>query len=233
MLMFRSPVPAIAVLPLVVGCASAGTKPADMTAARHEAAALTAEREGGRHDRQYDPNASAQAPCPPYGRELCSTPTSVWNPTEGHSQDGAQFRRLASKHRAASEALLASEERACAGVPVAEREASPFRRREDIDRVETIDKDALGPGGLIGARILLRERGRANAQELQRAIDCHMAHWASTGAPDSSLPLCPLALQGITAKVRSAGNGLAVEIVAKNERTAMTVIAHARTLVAD
>lgn len=216
---------------LVSACASAGTKPGDMTAAKHQAAAHAAEEEGGRHERRYDSAASAQAPCSPYDRELCSTPTSFWNPTEGHSQEGAQYRRFASKHTAASEALLAAEARACAGIPVAERDASPFRTRQDIDRVETIDKEGLGGGRLLGARIVLRSRAGASAEHLQHVIDCHLARWAVTGAADSAVPSCPLAHKDVTAKVSAAHTGFAVEIVAKDEQTAAMVIANARALV--
>jgi hypothetical protein len=219
---------------LLASCASAGTRPSDMTAARHQAAAASAETEGGRHDRQYDPAAIAQAPCAPSQREACSTPTSYWNPTEGHSQEGAQYQELAAKHRAASQALETAEARACGGVPVAERGESPFRARGQIERVDAIKKEvAVGSGGLRGARLVLRPRPGMSAERLQRAIDCHLARWAATGAGDPAVAHCPLALKGVRAQVKPSGDGLAVEITANDEQTAATVMANARALLAD
>lgn len=234
--MSRSFLPMVVALPFVVGCASAGTKPGDMTAARHEAAAVAAGKEGAGHDRQYDPDASAQAPCSPYDQSLCSTPNSYWNPTEPHREQGTQYRRLAAKHHAAAETLRAAEATACAGIPEAERQASPFRRREDIARVETVEQRRLGRAARLGARVVLREQAAPSPehhQRLQRSIDCHLAHWAATGAEDSAVPLCPLALKGVTAEVKIAGSSLAVEILAEDEQTAATVIANARALLAD
>lgn len=228
--MSRAFVLKVVALPLLSGCASAGTKPGDMTAARHEAAAVAAEEEGARHDRQYDPNARTQAPCSPYARELCSTPESFWNPTEAHGQQGTQYRRFAAKHRAASEALRAAEARACAGISDIEREASPFRRR-DIERVEAIEEKTLGRDAVRGARVVLRDQAGASRDELQRLIDCHLAHWAVTGAQDPAVPSCPLALEGVTVEVKNREKSIAVEILAQDPRTAATVIANARALV--
>lgn len=234
--MFRTLVPMVVAISFVFGCASAGTKPGDMTAPRHEAAAVAADKQGVGHDRQYDPNASAQGPCSPYDQSLCLTPSSCWNPTEPHREQGTQYRRLAEKHRAAAETLRAAEANACAGVPEVERRASPFRRREDIERVETMETRNLGRVARLGARVVLREEAGASPEQLRRLqdlIDCHLAHRTATGAEDSALPMCPLAVKGVTAEVKAAGRNLVVEILAKDEETGATVIANAQTLVAD
>jgi hypothetical protein len=161
---------------IAMACASSGTRPADMTGPQHEASAAAATTEAQRHEGRYDPRAEAPAQCAPYGVGDCVPYwSSVTNPTAHHLDDAKRHREIAAKHRAASAALREAEARSCAGVPAEDRDISPFYHREDIDRVERIQKESFGPGGLLGARLVFRAKPGLTAEWLQRVMDCHLA----------------------------------------------------------
>jgi hypothetical protein len=160
----------------VVSCASSGTNPGDMTAPQHQASAAAATTEAQGHEARYDPSAESPAHCAPYGIGDCAPYwSSVTNPTARHLKEAQRYRELAARHRAASAALREAEARSCAGVPAEDRDISPFYHREDIDRVERIQKESFGPGGLLGARVVFRAKPGLTAEWLQRVMDCHLA----------------------------------------------------------
>lgn len=225
--MIRHLASALLTLPLIA-CASSGTRPSDMTGAEHEAHAAAERKESTQHARQYDPNALT---CPPYVPGECSPYwRSATNPTERHAEEAVKHRQLAEKHRAASAVLRDAEASACQGIPAADRDMSPFNHREDIVRVERIEREVLGPGGLRGARVIFRAQPGMTAESLQRLVDCHVARWAALGIDDPDVAYCPLALNGVSAKVKSVVGGFAVEIVAKDEKTAGAVVGRAQAL---
>jgi len=162
-----------------VGCASSGTEPHSMTSGQHQAAATAEDRTAAQHQQQYDPSRVEQPErCVPYDGEDCDVRwQSKQNPTDGHRKDAERHHELAKKHRDASQALRDAEQRFCAGIPEADRDLSPFYHREDIasvdavrkplaprlyasdsnaSQVQPIYKEALGPGGFLGARITFR-----------------------------------------------------------------------------
>lgn len=235
---------------LVLSCASTGTRAADMTAPQHEAAAASASAEQGRHERQYDP--AARAPCLGFSASACAGWTSNTNPTEHHRTDAETYRKLAEKHRAASKALVEAGQRFCAGIPEADRDLSPFCHREDIASVQgvkkttssatygylgggnsvveiqQIEKEALGPGGLHGARVTFRAVPGMTGEWLQRVVDCHLARTAVVGGAD--MPFCPLAVPRATAEVMSTGSGFAVDIISGEASSVSEIIKRAWAL---
>lgn len=228
---------------LLGACASKnGTRPADMTVAEHEAAAESSQAASRAHGSQYDPAARGEH-CKYFDVNCARYWTSEVNPTARHLREAKQHRELAARHRSASSALRQTEQRACAGLAEPDRDISPFYHREDIDRVERIQREVPPPGGgttplqpslsepPIGARVVFRARPGMTAEWLQRVVDCHIARWGALGGADPNAPSCPLALRGVSATVLPVRGGFAVEIVASDQATAAAVIGRAEALV--
>jgi hypothetical protein len=151
------------------------------------------------------------------------------------TQDLAKYKSaqaLAAQHRAASQALVDAEARACKGVALDDRDISPFARSQDIESVselsvqaEAFSSDNVVPPTLRGAVIKFRPVPGLTRSSLQRIIDCHLARNASLGHP-AGVP-CPLALKGVSAVVKDAGNGLAVEVTSTDLGVAREIVSRA------
>ena len=214
-----------------LGCAgSQGTKPHDMSAARHRAAAGTEQAEAARHARRYDP---APPTCTRGGWDqglesfgVCWTSTD--NPTSQHQADAALHRALAEKHRAAAESLRDAEAAACAGIAEGDRVTSPFYHREDIvgaQKVEaTVKRDGAQTTQLAGAKVVFRAVPGLTAQRLQGLVDCHMARAAALGHVVPGTEYCPLMLKGIRALVSSTKEGVALQVVSDDPATAEEIV---------
>ena len=205
---------------LALSCAAdPGTKPHDMSASQHQAAADQEMRAAAGHTDQYDPDATKSSTECAYG--TCWTSKS--NPTAQHSEDAQRHRELAQKHRAASQALSDAEARACAGISDEDRDMSPFHHREDIQSVSPLKKEVRAGKGVTyresGVTIVFRAVPGLTAEWLQRVIDCHLARAASVGHDMPEMSYCPLVPKGVEAKVTSAGGGFAVNISAENQAT--------------
>jgi len=210
--------------------ADPGTRPHDMSAAQHQAAAEQEETAAAGHDAQYDPAATkAETQCK--GR-VCWT--SRANPTDKHSADAQKHRELAAKHRAAGEVLKQAEAQACAGIDEEDRDVSPFYHREDIASVSPAEEQIKGGKGTTtrtsGARIVFRAVPGLTAEWLQREVDCHIARAAAMGHSMPDMEYCPLALKGVKAAVSSAGNGFAVEVTSADAQTVDEILKRARAL---
>lgn len=245
---------------LLGACASSGTEPHAMTAGQHQAAAASEEQVAAGHQAQYNPSATAPpikgpsptaySACISYESSNCYVRwRSEENPTDRHRAEAVQHKNLAEKHRAASKALIEAEERFCSGIPVADRDTSPFYHREDITAVQglkiptrnygysgdrsnvfelqQLDKEASG--GLQGARITFRAVAGMTPEWLQRVVDCHLARNAVIDN-DPSMSFCPLAVAHATASVMSTGNGFAVDVTSNNEASAREIIKRAGAL---
>lgn len=209
----------IAVL-LLVGCAGGtpGARPHDMGVAQHEEHGRQHAAEAQQHEAQFDPEARAEA-------EHCSKVrlggadagltcwTSVSNPTAQHLDEARRHQKMAADHRAASAALRDAEARACAGVSNRDRDMSPFAHREDIESVTVLEKRQ-------GAVITFRAIPGMTVETLRRIVDCHLARNASLGHDLPEMSYCPLVPKGVTATVKAAGPGFAVEMRA-NDPTAL------------
>ena len=206
---------------LMLGCAAdPGTKPHDMSAPQHEAAADQEMRVAAGHQDQYDPNATKESSqCAPYTG--CWTSRS--NPTAQHGEDAQRHRELAGKHRAASAALADAESRACSGISDEDRDMSPFNRREDIQSVSPLKKEVRVGKGVTyretGVTVVFRAVPGLTAEWLQRVINCHLARAAAVGHDMPEMSYCPLVPKGVEAKVTSAGDGFAVNISAEDQAT--------------
>ena len=60
---------------------------------------------------------------------------------------------------------------------------------------------------------------------LQRVVDCHLARNAVLGHVAPEMPNCPLVPEGVTARVRSTGNGFAVDLRADDSTTVREIVA--------
>ncbi len=202
----------------IAACATPGTKPQDMSAAGHEAAAWQEEGTATGHAAQFDPNAqSSYSNCSPSAQNRAVCWESTINPTSSHRREAEQHRAAAAAHRAASQKLSEAEAAACGGVAEEDRVQSPFSHREDIQRVTLDDREAarLTAKEPAGATVYFRAVPGLTQEWFQRILDCHVARNAAMGFNVPEMPYCPLAVQGITARVSSAGNGFAVELRAK------------------
>jgi hypothetical protein len=223
---------------MTAACAtpSRGAKPHDMSAAQHEREAQAHAGTAEAHAGQYDPQAgTTQKQCGPgsHGPGLCWT--SVGNPTEQHLKAAEEHRRHAAEHRAASAALREAEARACAGIPPDDRDISPFDHKEDIAAVEPLT-ERLGTSvtdtseRIAGAVVTFRAVPGMTSEWLQRIVDCHLARNASLGHAVPEMPDCPLVPRGAQARVRSTGDGFAVEIRSDDAATAREILARAKRL---
>lgn len=149
----------------------------------------------------------------------------------------ASHREAAEKHRAAAAALVAAEQQACAGIAEDDRAMSPFEHSADLESVEplverTYSSKAGTAGRQVGALVTFRAVPGLTAEWLQREIDCHLARNAALGHVVPEMPDCPLVPKGVSARVRSAGAGFAVEVRSDDPDTAREVLARAQRLVA-
>jgi hypothetical protein len=225
----------LVLVPVAIGCGGsvAGARPRDMSQQTHEASAARHSEQAAEHATQYDPEALTDP------GDCINYLGSCWgdNPTEQHRKDGEEHARAATAHRAASQALRDAEARSCQGVSDADRDESPLLIPEAIADVKAFMLDKEGyyerqSPREVGATIILVATPGVTAERLQRTIECHIARNASLG-PGSDVPAmapCPLALKGVSATVRSVGNGFAVDIAGEDDATAAEVLRRARTL---
>ena len=201
-----------------------------MSAAQHDREADRHARAADEHASQYDPNARVTA-CSP--NSACWTSTR--NPTEPHREMAERERRAAANQRAASKALVDAEASACVGIAPDDRDTSPFDHVEDIadvralEELHTSSKNATSR--IAGATVTFRAVPGMTAEWLQRVVDCHLARNAVLGHDVPEMPNCPLVPNGVTARVRSIGNGFAVDIRSDDSTSATEILARADRLV--
>jgi hypothetical protein len=225
---------------LVAACASTtpGSRPTDMSATSHEAAAKRHGDEASTHAAHFDPNATER-------RELCrgggaragldTCWTSVVNPTAEHLDEAERHRKMATDHRAGSKALQDAEAAACAGLNEEDRDTSPFDHREDIVSSEPLQSIASGGKGgssqrLLGASLTVKAVPGLTKEYLQRLVNCHSARNASMGFAMQEMTSCPLSVKGSSATVESAGAGFRVDIRADDSQAANEVLRRAKAL---
>jgi hypothetical protein len=221
---------------LALACgASAGTQPHAMSSAEHEAASHQEAQSATAHQAQFDPAAGTTKKCGLKGaRGFCWK--SEENPTAEHERDAAHHRELAAQHRAAGQSLNASETQSCSGLAEDDKDLSPFMYGEDIRAVTPLREEV--PVGktkntrTAGAEITFFAIPGLTAEWLQRVVDCHLARNAAIGHETASAEMtyCPLTLRGVTAKVRSTGDGFAVAVRSDDDATAQEILRRAESL---
>lgn len=208
----------------LVGCATPGTRPEEMSAAEHESVASRTEADAAKAthtdaSRVAVPARCANAPC--------------WTGALQQTADAKHLIALAAAHRAAAQALRDAEARSCAGIAEADRDLSPFFHREDIAGA-TRWEERQGKSGhkLRGAVIEFRAVPGLTAEWLQRSLECHLARSAVLGYARPEMPFCPLALKGVSARVRSGGDRFLVEVEAGDAAVAEEIWKRASALAA-
>lgn len=218
-----------------LACASAGTQPHAMSSAEHQSASLQESQTAEAHQAQFDPAAGTTKKCGIKGeRGFCWK--SEENPTAEHERDAAHHRELAAQHRAAGQSLSAAEAQSCSGLSEDDRDLSPFAHREEIHSVGPLREEV--PVGknkttrTAGAEITFLAVPGLTAEWLQRVVDCHLARNAAIGheTASSEMAYCPLTLRGVTARVRSTGDGFAVAVRSDDEATAQEILRRAEAL---
>lgn len=199
----------------VAGCATVGTRPQDMSVAGHEAAAASATAEAAKV-------ARSQIQPPP----TAASANAIWR-----TEDSRHWLAVAEKHRAAAQALREAEALACVGIEESDREPGPFFRPEDIAGVTRLE-ERTGKNGskLVGAAIEVRAAPGLTAEWLQRRMECHVARSAVVGRDDPKMKLCPLAVKGVSTRVRSRGDRFLAEVRADSSSGAEEVCRRARAL---
>lgn len=218
-------------VPLIACAAHApGTRPHDMSAATHETTAAEEERTAAEHERRYDPEAAQRRERCRAGRAATSEADACWasitNPTAEHLKHADEHRARAAEHRAASQALRDAEARACRGVPAADRDESPFDRRDDIERIELLYEPLTGKlptRRLIGATVYFRAVPGLTAPWLQRVVDCHVARNSALGHDVAEMPYCPLVPKDVRARVFEQGGAIAVEVRSDRDEVAKEI----------
>jgi len=152
----------------------------------------------------------------------------------GHELAAANAEEIpvAAQHRAAAEVLRQAEAQACVGISERDRDTSPFANRQDIAAVTRYTEWNRNGPRFAGATIEFRAAPGLTAEWLQRRIDCHRARSAVLGFDQPDIGVCPLALKGVTARVRSAGDRFLVEVSAGETSLAPEVLRRSQALLA-
>lgn len=214
-------------LSAVAACTPKGAHPHDMSEAAHEAQAEQHDASAAAAESQYNPSlTTTQTRChPTKGGRQCWTSTT--NPTDEWLRLAEQERKAAEAHRAASTALVAAENEACAGLDPEERDISPFEHTADI--VSVTPHGGPVPDGATVVFALVPDLSR---EWLQQAVDWHLARAAALGHEMPEMPNCPLVPKGAKARVDETAAGLAVTVTSDDPRTAADIVARAQHLVA-
>lgn len=212
---------------------ASGTQPHDMSTAEHEAAATREEGKAAEHEAQHDPAAKKEEErCTPGKGRVCWTVST--NPTAAHIADAKEHNELAAKHRAASQALKDAEAKACDGLSEEDRDVSPFAHVGDIKSVSQLrEEKTTGKAKTTrdaGATVVFHAAPGLTEEWLQRIINCHLARNAAVGHDMAEMPYCPLVPKGAQAKVRSVGDGFAVDVRADDPAAAAEIWKRAQQL---
>ena len=134
-----------------------------------------------------------------------------------------QKRHEAAEHRRVSQALRDAENRACSGVPEADRIESPFAHWADIRFVQVLPD---------GARFEFRAIPGLDAPWLRHVVDCQLARDDALGHDVPELPYCPLVPRGATARVSPWEGGYAVEVTSSDKEAAAEIVRRAQFIAA-
>lgn len=215
------------------GCAPApAPRPHGMSTAGHEAAAEAEDSAALAHEVEGDPVVHRAEHCGASGGACWSADRS---PNETHVAEARRHHALADAQRAAARALRDAEASACAGLDELDRDMSPFANRADIASIAPlVEREQRGRQAVfertIGARVLFRAQPGMTAEWSPRVVDCHLARNAALGHDIPEMEYCPLVPTGVSARVRSTGDGFAIEIRGADDDTAREVWRRARAL---
>jgi hypothetical protein len=235
------PLSLCAALPaLLLGCASTSVGTGDMSARDHEAAAAAEKAEAREHANRYDPRAVRYVDlypeplvgCDQSGAGTCSPHWSMTkNPTEYELSQAAAHLAQAKKHREAARALRDAEAKACSQIAFRDRDLSPLLHQRDVASVEEIGHSGgRGPlGAPAGAAIVFAAVSGLTAEVLQHIADCHLARNAALGFDQIDYN-DPLNVHGASAKVRTIGGRVVLEVTSTDAGAALEILRRARAL---
>lgn len=195
---------------VLAACASRspGSRPDDMSSARHRENAAQHGAAADRHRGEYDPNATETR----YSRRTDVGSGQIqYNPTRGHLSEAESHEEESRQHVDAATELERFEGAECQNVPAATRASCPLLH--EVSSVADIE------GG-----VRLRAVTPAEAAALVARIRCHLAFARSHGRV--GMETCPLYAPDV--QVRSAPGGI-VELTSTNEGTARLLRERTRT----
>ncbi len=166
-----------------VGLACVHTRPDELTVEEHRAEAVAHQSAAARERAQYEPSASVAIPAV---RGPTSPPLTDWpqtyNPSAEHLVVADAELRKAAEHLAAAKALESFENAACEAIPPPARAACPLLASavSEVRQVPT------------GVELVLR--ADADALEINRRLNCHLAYAVAAGFDRRS---CPLFVKGM------------------------------------
>ena len=155
----------------------------------------------------------------------CATPgagknemTAAGHESAAATEERAGAAKRAADHKNAASQLREDERRACASLPLVERQTSPLAGLSVIE-VKPLTQTLIVAEGLFqevttGASVVVRGEPNLAAGQLQRLLTCHIAHAELGEATPLVMRTCPLAVPGVYASVRPFGPGYAIEIIA-------------------
>ncbi len=167
---------------VVPGCATPGTRPDDMSADEHRAAAAHEEGESEHHADQYDPDAEVGQAIRAGEYEFAET---YYNPTENHQRSAERHKTHAAEHLAAAKALEGFEQAECASFPPKTRAVCPI--------LGNVVASQPTPSG---ATLTLAKD--VNVAAAAAHVRCHLAYARTKG--HKGMPGCPLYLKGVQSK---------------------------------
>jgi hypothetical protein len=171
----------------LAGCAH--TRAEELTVEEHQAEARAHTDKARQEEAQYQEGNTVRFPA----RSPFADPNGEWvsyNPTEQHLDRADRELRAAAAHSAAAKALASFEDKACAGIPGAERAACPLLASVVTQVQET----------RTGLRLVFKET--ADVADIHRRLSCHLAYAQATGF---DRPSCPLFVKGMAITLESKG----------------------------
>lgn len=169
-------------------------------------------------------NVTYWQPCYPLydnAREAAQKETAADQRAEQASE---QLARRSETSEALVEQFAQSEPGVCAGIPIREREQSPFSDQYALQTVEPMTDD----GQLVGVRVVFKEGQDLDADAMQREIECHRARWAVVDNPAGWVPNDPTMIEGAKVDVVERAGRVEVIVTAPTPDVAETALMRAQ-----
>jgi hypothetical protein len=173
-------------LSLLIVTACSHSKDEHLTAQEHRDLAELHQAKADAERAQFDPSQTSSTLIrSPFG-DTPDTAVTPYNPTAEHLAAADREMKRAAAHSKAAARLEAFEDVACQNVPREQRAACPLL----ASQVESVQNDPKG--------VLLRLKDSADADAIEKRLQCHLAYANATGF---ERPSCPLFVRGMTLKL--------------------------------
>jgi len=168
----------------VAACATAGTRPEDMSAAEHRDHAEMERAEAADASASYDPLATRAVRVTGDPTDFFTYDVEIYNPTLTYKDAAERHQRAAEEHAAAAEALESFEDAQCRQLPPQVRVECPL-----LGQVRAAHDVA------DGVEVTLAEGVPKEA--FMAHVQCHLAFSHTAG--HEGMDACPLFLHGVEA----------------------------------